>query len=148
MEVAKTSSASYGMCMKKIHLIATIIVIVGIGGLIALLLMQAKKPGKYDTTAQCITDSGAKFYGAWWCPHCQAQKAMFGKSAKKLPYIECQTPDSKPTKQCEDAGITKYPTWILPDNTLIPIESGSGVSLETLAAKTNCQAALDTDNAK
>lgn len=53
--------------------------------------VDAKKPGPYDEFAQCITDSGAKFYGAYWCPHCQAQKAEFGKSASKLPYVECDT---------------------------------------------------------
>lgn len=57
-----------------------------IGGL---LVVNAKTPGKYDEFAQCITDSGTKFFGAYWCPHCAAQKALFGKSAKKLPYYEC-----------------------------------------------------------
>jgi hypothetical protein len=33
--------------------------------------------GKYDLFAQCLKDKDAKFYGAFWCPHCQNQKAMF-----------------------------------------------------------------------
>jgi thiol-disulfide isomerase/thioredoxin len=57
--------------------------------------VDAKKPGPYDDFAQCITNSGAKFYGAYWCPHCQKQKSEFGKSAKKLPYIECDTLNNK-----------------------------------------------------
>lgn len=127
--------------MKKIIWIVVSVVV--IGGLVGLLVVQAKKPGKYDALAQCITDSGTKFYGAFWCPHCQAQKAMFGKSAKKLPYIECSEADGSGQLQiCADAKIEGYPTWKLADGTIIPIENGSGVSLETLATKTSCEAAL------
>ena len=25
----------------------------------------------YDTFAQCLSDAGTKFYGTFWCPHCQ-----------------------------------------------------------------------------
>src|SRR5687767_6111588 len=39
--------------------------------------------------AERLDDSGAIFYGASWCPHCQEQKAMFGASADRLPYVEC-----------------------------------------------------------
>ena len=76
-------------------------------------------PGKYDQFAQCLADKGAKFYGAFWCPHCQNQKRMFGsKSAKLLPYTECSTPDGKGTTQaCIDAGVKSYPTWKFADGT-------------------------------
>lgn len=120
--------------MKKRNIITFAIVIFVVAGLVSLLVIQAKKPGKYDTLAQCINDSGAKFYGAWWCPHCQATKAMFGKSAKLLPYVECSTPDSKPTRQCTDAGIQGYPTWVFADGTRV---SGERTMAE-LAEKTNC----------
>src|SRR3989344_3569664 len=40
------------------------------------------KPGKYDPFAQCLTDNGAKMFGAYWCPHCSDQKKMFGSSWK------------------------------------------------------------------
>jgi len=46
-----------------------------------------QQPGQYDTFAQCLGEKGAKFYGAFWCPHCQAQKAIFGKSKEFLPYV-------------------------------------------------------------
>ena len=98
-------------------------------------------PGKYDAFAQCLKDSGATFYGAFWCPHCQAQKAEFGTSVKYLPYVECSTSDASGQLQiCKDEGITSYPTWILKDGTRIPDDSpsGAGVKLETLAAKTGC----------
>lgn len=96
-------------------------------------------PGKYDEFAQCLKDKGALFYGAFWCPHCQAQKKLFGSSAKLLPYVECSTADGSGQNQsCVDKNITTYPTWELADGTRIPTENSAGVTLETLAAKTSC----------
>lgn len=91
--------------------------------------------GTYDEFAQCIKDSGTTFFGAFWCPHCQAQKAMFGSSARLLPYVECSTPDGEGRLQvCIDEGIESYPTWEYPDGTR---QSGE-VPLVTLAEKTGC----------
>ncbi len=65
-----------------------------------------------DDFAKCIKDSGAAFYGAFWCPHCKDQKALFGDSAQYLPYVECSTPDGNSELQvCADRGVTVYPTW-------------------------------------
>lgn len=85
-------------------------------GLIGFLASLPDKPGEYDVLAQQITESEVHFYGAFWCPHCQEQKAQFGKSARLLPYIECSTPDGKGQLQvCKDLNITTYPTWIFAD---------------------------------
>jgi uncharacterized membrane protein len=62
-----------------------------------------------------LAQTGAKMYGAFWCPHCQEQKSYFGASASRLPYIEC-SPDGQRSPQaaaCKDAGINSYPTWII-----------------------------------
>ncbi|MBI4415343.1 MAG: hypothetical protein HY566_03870 [Candidatus Kerfeldbacteria bacterium] len=92
-------------------------------------------PGKYDTFAQCLKDKGAIFYGAFWCPHCQNQKKLFGSSQKYLPYVECSTPDAKgQTQECVNKKIDGYPLWVYPDGTR---ESGE-ISLEKLAEKTSC----------
>ncbi len=93
-------------------------------------------PGKLDTFAQCLTDKGATFYGAFWCPHCNSQKKLFGSSKTLLPYVECSLPNgSGQTQICIDKGITGYPTWEFADGTR-PF-SGE-VSLEDLSAKTGC----------
>ncbi len=106
-----------------------------LGGLTALLVVQANKPGKYDNLAQCINNSGAKFYGAFWCPHCQATKAMFGKSAKLLPYVECSTPDGKGQLSiCTEKDIKGYPTWIFSDGSQLQGEQ----TIQVLADKTSC----------
>jgi thiol-disulfide isomerase/thioredoxin len=77
------------------------------------LIMTPGKPSKYDEFAQCIKDKKTvTFFGAFWCPHCQAEKARFGTSAKYLPYVECSTPDGQhQTQVCIDNGIVTYPTW-------------------------------------
>jgi uncharacterized membrane protein len=62
--------------------------------------------------AQHLAATGAKFYGAYWCPHCDGQKKMFGQAAALLPYIECdpRSPAGRP-ELCAAAGIRAYPTW-------------------------------------
>ncbi len=126
----------------KIFVAVIILLIAGTAGLAIIQTKSAPAgPGKYDAFAQCITDSGATFYGAFWCPHCQAQKKAFGSSAHLLPYVECSTPDASGQLQvCIDKKIVSYPTWILKDGTEVPDDSpnGAGVKLETLAAKTGC----------
>ena len=83
-----------------------------------------------DSFAQCLTDRGVVMYGAEWCPHCQTQKKMFGKSFKYINYVECpQDP-----KRCLAAGIEGYPTWVINGEKLIGEQD-----LEILSKKTNCQ---------
>jgi hypothetical protein len=92
-------------------------------------------PGKYDTFATCLKDKGAIFYGAFWCTHCQAEKKLFGTSAKLLPYVECSTADGQGQLQiCKDKQITGYPTWIFADGTQLNGE----IPLQQLADKTSC----------
>lgn len=59
-----------------------------------------------------LAKTNIKFYGAYWCPHCQDQKAMFGPAARLLPYIECdpRASNGQPTV-CAKAGIRAFPTW-------------------------------------
>lgn len=99
--------------------------------------MYAKTlPGKYDGLAQCLKDKGAVFYGAFWCPHCQEQKKMFGNSAKLLPYVECSTPDGKnQTQICIDKGVQSYPTWEFSDGSKLTGEQQPQI----LAEKAGCE---------
>jgi hypothetical protein len=98
--------------------------------------VQTKPPpnGMYDSFAQCIAHTSTTFYGAWWCPHCQAQKTEFGDAAKYLPYVECANPDTSENQICIDLGIQHYPTWYFPDGS-----SSTGVEpLAALAKETSC----------
>lgn len=92
--------------------------------------------GKYDEFAKCLSDQGVKMYGAFWCPHCQEQKRMFGSSQKYLNYVECSTPDENgQTDICKNNMITSYPTWEMSDGTRL---NGSQ-SFEKLADLSGCK---------
>ena len=100
----------------KITLIVGLIIVVAVVGFIVYSVKTPSGPGKYDEFATALKDSGAAFYGAFWCPHCQSEKALFGSSAKKLPYVECSTLDgSSQTQICIDKKIEGYPTWTFKD---------------------------------
>jgi len=60
-----------------------------------------------------LSTVGALFYGAWWCPACTRQKALFGEQgAAQLPYIECdKAPGDR--ERCQAAAIQAFPTWEL-----------------------------------
>ena len=103
----------------KLHwkIILTLILILAvIGALIYWSISASTKPDTLDQFAQCLKDKGAVFYGAFWCQHCQSQKAMFGRSARLLPYVECSTPDGRAQiPVCTEKGIKWYPTWRFAD---------------------------------
>lgn len=95
----------------------------------------SKTDPKLDRFASCLTEKGAKMYGAFWCSHCKAQKEEFGSSWEKIIYIECSLPSGQgQTEICTQAGIEGYPTWEFADGTR---KSGE-LSLEYLASKTGC----------
>lgn len=96
------------MQTKTKFIIFIIIVVVVIGGLG---LYSGSKPGKLDEFAKTLGQKGVKFYGAFWCSHCQAQKAEFGSSKKYLPYVECSNTDNTQKQVCLDAKVEGYPTW-------------------------------------
>ena len=117
------------------YIIGVVIAIAVIIGGISLLDTSTNKSVKYDSFAMCLAEKGATFYGAFWCPHCQEQKKLFGKSAKKLPYIECSTANGQGMLPvCKDAGIESYPTWVFPDGSQVSGEQ----PLQTLSEKTSC----------
>lgn len=113
-------------------LIIILLIVVGV----ASSFYVSAKPGKYDSFAQCLTQKGVIFYGAFWCPHCQATKRMFGASARLLPYHECSTPDGKGQLQsCTDVGVQSYPTWVFPDGNRLTGEQ----TLQALAEASKCE---------
>jgi uncharacterized membrane protein len=68
-----------------------------------------------------LADSGARFYGASWCPHCQEQKALFAASQDRLPYVECSPagPRGAAASACISAGVQTYPTWVFSDGSRV-----------------------------
>lgn len=62
-----------------------------------------------------MENTGAKMYGAFWCPACQKQKEMFKASAHRIPYVECSPAGrhGRTSSKCLAAGVRSYPTWII-----------------------------------
>ncbi|MBI4599069.1 hypothetical protein HY734_02640 [Candidatus Uhrbacteria bacterium] len=116
-------------------------VLIGLAGAVVVLLVgwtvyRASVPSPYEAFAQCLTDKGAKMWGAWWCPHCREQKELFQGAFDKVAYIECSAPGQKtPLPVCTKAGIKGYPTWEFTDGSRL----SSTQTLETLAQKTGCE---------
>ena len=107
--------------------------------LVAVFVLLARsgpsKTAPQEALASCLTEKGTKFYGAFWCSHCQRQKALFGSAVSRLPYVECSLPDgSGVTEVCRAAGVEGYPTWVFADGSRIAGEA----TLETLAARAGC----------
>lgn len=60
-----------------------------------------------------LSQNDFQFYGASWCGVCARQKAMFGASAKRLPYVEC-SPGGRgapPNPECALRDVRSFPTW-------------------------------------
>jgi uncharacterized membrane protein len=64
--------------------------------------------------ARHLARSNAIMYGAYWCAHCQEQKARFGSAARELPYVECDPRGvgARPDL-CSLVGVRAYPTWVV-----------------------------------
>ena len=92
---------------------------------------------QYDNFARCLKQHDVKMYGAYWCPHCADQKAMFSASFEYVPYIECgiQGDTSKIQQVCSDAAIKHFPTWQFPP---MGERVEGAMPLEDLSLRTGC----------
>jgi thiol-disulfide isomerase/thioredoxin len=81
------------------------------------LLLTSCGVGSYDNLTQCLNKKQVVMFGASWCPHCAAQKQLFGRSVKDMPYFECSK-DGEQVKECNDRKIVSYPTWQFQEATL------------------------------
>ncbi|KAL9178404.1 hypothetical protein ACHAXT_000051 [Thalassiosira profunda] len=63
--------------------------------------------------AKHLQSTGAVMYGAFWCPHCQRQKELFGREAwKYISYTECSPKGYRSLyATCLEKGVDGYPEW-------------------------------------
>jgi glutaredoxin len=63
--------------------------------------------------ASHLKQTGAKLYGAYWCPYCHKQKALFGNEAfSQLDYVECDPAGKNARPElCQKAHVEGFPTW-------------------------------------
>lgn len=102
------------MTFSRNLLLGTLLVVGPLSGWQAGWLQPPENP-RLRALATHLDESDAKFYGAFWCPSCQEQKRMFGRSEDRLPYVEC-TPNGRAggmAFECVAADISGYPTWII-----------------------------------
>jgi glutaredoxin len=109
------------------YAIGTLIVL-AIGYVIYLSL--DRDDGEQDPLARCLTSKGVTMYGTDWCPHCQAQKRLFGSSFRYVTYVNCDLS----AEACAVAGVQGYPTWVFPGGKSLSGEQ----TLETLASQSGC----------
>ena len=128
--------------MMRSYLAGFVVVIITVGGMWYVmrsngaLVPTVVAPTSLDGFTQCLKDKGAVFYGAFWCPHCQNQKKLFGTSETLLPYVECSTADGKSQLAlCREKNIAGYPTWMFVDGT----RASGELDLAALATKTGCE---------
>jgi len=121
------------------YCLITVIVIFAVAGGVLVWIYQKNQPSTpstLDAFVKCLEDKGVKFYGAFWCPHCQREKALFGSSEKYLPYVECSTPDGNDQLQvCIQENIKAYPTWQFSDGS----RQEGELTLRELSEKSGCQ---------
>lgn len=124
------------MNTKVVGYIVVLVVVLGgaIGGLWYMDQQAAPKREAYTNLAQCLSERGVVFYGAFWCPACAQQKTVFGSAAKQLPYIECSLPDRSQNELCTEAEIANYPVWGFEDD----YRCGGVTSPEVLAHLSGC----------
>lgn len=121
--------------MPKAKIILAIVLILVVAA-VAFVAVGQSGPGKYDSFAQCLSSSGVKMYGAYWCTHCANQKQLFGSSWKYVSYVECSLPNrAGQTAVCSEAGIEAYPTWALLGGSKMEGE----LSLQQLAQRSGCE---------
>lgn len=88
---------------------------VAVCGLLASCTLTAKQAAieAYNLRlAEHLTATGAKMYGAYWCPYCADQKDLFGNAVSAIPYVECDAAGKDPQPQlCQEKNIEAYPTW-------------------------------------
>ena len=116
---------------RAIGIVAAVLVV---GGFVYFFATR-KKVGRLDSFAQCLSSKGVKMYGAYWCPHCEEQKELFGSSFQYAPYVECGIEGSRAEQPvCVTAGVKNFPTWIFPDGSRVE----GKLPVVTLRDKTGC----------
>lgn len=120
---------------KKIAIILTIVFLSAAAFLGFQLMAGEPKVNPLDQFAQCLTDQGAKIYGAYWCSNCKIQEERFDSSWKFIDYTECATPGIQgQVSSCNEAEIEGYPTWVFADASRLV----GSQTLESLSDKTGC----------
>ncbi len=94
-----------------------------------------EKGSTMDRFAKCLTEKGARMYGAYWNTETGNQKEMFGTSFEHVDYVECANRHDPRFQddECVFMDIEGYPTWIIDGEMYAGIQP-----LDILASLTGC----------
>ena len=98
----------------RLALLAGLVAVATVG--VSFAAFEAAGPGGpyQEALARHLRDSGARFYGAHWCPACREQKRLFGGAASELPYVECDAAGAGARPDlCAQANVRSFPTWTI-----------------------------------
>lgn len=93
--------------------------------------------------ASHLQQTGAIFYGTYWCGYCNKQKQLFGQQAvEKLNYVECDPKgENAQADLCQKANINSLPTWEIKGQ-----QYPGTISLQELADLSGYQGDRNFDN--
>jgi uncharacterized membrane protein len=108
--------------ISSLKLITLSVIVVGVVFLGSFFIQSKELGARSSDTLQVglakhLRSEGAAMYGTYWCPHCNAQKELFGSAFKYIMYIECDPRgvNANPAL-CAEKGIRRYPTWEINGN--------------------------------
>lgn len=111
----------------KIYLALVVIVLLAISGIFVYKSLSKENPE--EKLMSCIA-SKAVLYGSKYCPHCQDQKKILGNYLTLFQSVDCL---DNP-KQCDEAGVDRYPTWKINGKLYIGVKS-----INELKQLTSCE---------
>lgn len=94
---------------------------------------DARATEPLDDFARCLRREDATLWGAVWCRQCEAQRRLFGRSSRWVPYVECSI-DGTQALRPECARVAGFPTWTFRDGS----RHAGRLSLQQLSAKSGC----------
>ncbi len=107
-------------------------ILIAVIGVAVYFTYRPKSGNTLDAFAKCLTAKGFTMYGLYSCPHCTAEKQLFGNSFQYVNYVECSADPQK----CTADNVEAVPTWIEPDGqrlvgtqTLEALSGASGCAL-------------------
>ena len=122
---------------------------------LSLALFSQITSAQADTFRQCVADSGAVMYSAWWCKFCHKQLLEFSptltrgdmhdaEKMKAFPFVkDCggENPLTL-TPSCLPSGARGVPFWTVRNNAPADEDgkpySGGGFDVESIAEFTGC----------
>lgn len=89
-----------------------------------------------------LKEKGVTMYGAFWCPHCQRQKEMFGREAWDIMnYVECDRRGMNGNAaMCLKDGVDGFPTFKYKNGKEL---AGGEMPLERIAKLSGFKGVLD-----